>query len=95
MRIQHKYSTKTEEKVAIKAIFNTLFWFANTMGITSMSGGMGKNILSEKDTIAKVHSALLLFANFRIFPCKFNIKLYFYWCGWGDSNSHSVAGTRF
>ena len=86
---------KTEKIVAKKAILNTLFWLANTIGIINVSGGIGKKILSEKDTIAKAHSALLLFANFRIFPCKSNINLYFYWCGWGDSNSHSVAGTRF
>ena len=49
----------TEDNVQINAKKKALILFAKTIGINIMSGGIGKNELSAKDTIQRNQGALL------------------------------------
>ncbi len=49
----------TEKIVAVKKILIYLFFLASTIGIIITSGGIGKNELSTKETIAKKKFELL------------------------------------
>ena len=49
----------TEENVQINAYVHALILFAMTIGISRMSGGIGKNELSAKETILKIQEEYL------------------------------------
>ena len=49
----------TEENVQINAYVHALTLFAMTIGISRMSGGIGKNELSAKETILKIQEEYL------------------------------------
>ena len=50
---------RTEENVQINAYNHALTLLAIIIGMRSMSGGIGKNELSEKETILRIHEEYL------------------------------------
>ena len=57
---------RTEDKVHIRAYVQALVLLAIIIGISKTSGGIGKNELSEKDTILNIHEEYLCSAFFKV-----------------------------
>ena len=65
----------------------------SAIGIMKRSVRIGKKILSIKEIKYKNLDEFLFFTNSNIFVLIFFI--FYFWCGWGDLNSHSLTEPDF